>query len=201
MALSERQWADNGYYDRHFQRQAVKILPGEYYATNGGEVIVTVLGSCVAACLEDPVTGIGGMNHFLLPQNADDDHCLSARYGVYAMELLINEMLAMGAVKSRIRAKVFGGGHVIEAMSSNCVGSRNAEFVESFLHKEQIPIVASDLRGDYARKVYFFPDSGQVWVKRIRNLKNDTILVREQSLRERLARDQEAGSVDLFMES
>lgn len=201
MALSEEKWAGNGYFDRHFQRQAVKILPGEYFATSGSEVIVTVLGSCVAACLQDPFTGIGGMNHFLLPQSSDGDHSLSARYGVNAMELLINEMLAMGAVKSRLRAKVFGGGHVIEAMSSNRVGNRNAEFVERFLHNEQIPIVASDLRGDYPRKVYFFPDSGQVWVKRIRNLKNDTILVREQSLRERLARDQEAGNVDLFMES
>ncbi len=201
MALSEGQWAGNSYYDRHFQRQAVKILPGEYFATSGREVIVTVLGSCVAACLQDPGTGIGGMNHFLLPQNSDDDSCLSARYGVNAMELLINEMLAMGAIKTRIRAKVFGGGHVIEAMSSNRVGTRNAEFVEGFLRDEQIPIVASDLCGDYPRKVYFFPDTGQVWVKKIRNLKNDTILVREQSLRERLAQDQVAGSVDLFLES
>lgn len=200
MALSNGHWASNTYYDRHFQRQAVKILPGEYYATASGEVIVTVLGSCVAACLMDPLTGVGGMNHFLLPQNSDDDSCLSARYGVNAMELLINEMLALGAAKNRIQAKVFGGGHVLEAMTSNPVGSRNAEFVEAFLHQEKIPIVASDLRGDYPRKVYFFPDSGQVLVKKIRNLKNDTILVREASLRERLAKDEVAGSVDLFME-
>lgn len=200
MALSVGQWASNHYFDRHFQRNATKILPGEYFVTREAQVIVTVLGSCVAACLQDPKAGIGGMNHFLLPQSSEDDESRSARYGAYAMELLINEMITMGARKEHMQAKVFGGGHVIEGMSRNWVGQRNADFVKLYLMREGIPIVASDLLGENARKVYFFPDSGQVLVKKIRTLKNDTIMLREKSLRERITRERDSGTVELFGE-
>ncbi len=193
--------APNVYYDRHFERQAVKILPGEYYVTSGDKLIVTVLGSCVAVCLRDKVTGIGGMNHFLLPNDGSGETGLlteSARYGVYAMELLINHLLKMGTARTRFEAKVFGGGNVLRGLTVNNVGQRNAEFVLDYLHTEQIPVVAQDLLGEFPRKVYFFPDTGQVLVKRIRTLHNSTISDRESEYRIRVKFTPKSGDVELF---
>ncbi len=193
--------APNVYYDRHFERQAVKILPGEYYVTSGDKLIVTVLGSCVAVCLRDKVTGIGGMNHFLLPNDGSGETGLlteSARYGVYAMELLINHLLKMGTARTRFEAKVFGGGNVLRGLTVNNVGQRNAEFVLDYLHTEQIPVVAQDLLGEFPRKVYFFPDTGQVLVKRIRTLHNSTISDRESEYRMRVKFTPKSGDVELF---
>ena len=193
----------NQYYDRYFDRQATKILPGEYYATSEPEVIVTVLGSCVSACVRDRVNGIGGMNHFLLPLDGSaepDKPTQSARYGSYAMELLINQVIKLGGHRERLEAKVFGGAAVLRGMLLNDVGKRNAEFVEQYLRNEHIPIVAADLLQDFPRKVYFFPETGQVWVKRIRRIKNDTIFERERAYRQRVKEDVDGGSVELFEE-
>lgn len=193
--------APNLYYDRHFDRQAVKILPGEYYVTNGDKLIVTVLGSCVAVCLRDKLTGVGGMNHFLLPNDGSNDTGLlteSARYGVYAMELLINHLLKMGANRARFEAKVFGGGNVLRGMTVNNVGQRNAEFVLDYLQIEQISVVAQDLLGEFPRKVYFFPDTGQVLVKKIKALHNSTISDRESEYRMRVKFTPKSGDVELF---
>jgi chemotaxis protein CheD len=198
LSLSSLHWATNHYRDHHFDSLATKILPGEYYATAGAEVVVTVLGSCVAACIRDPVSGIGGMNHFLLPDNGTSDVGTSARYGAFAMELLINELLAMGAIRGRLQAKVFGGGNVIAGMVINDVGRRNAEFVEQYLSREGIPVVARDLMGSLPRKVYFFPETGEVLVKKLRSVKNDTILMRERSLRDVVARESTSGGIELF---
>src|SRR5919107_5888469 len=110
------QFATNVYYDRTFDCDAAKILPGEYYYTCKDMLIVTVLGSCVAACIRDRVSGIGGMNHFMLPDGGDSDNPLisaSARYGTFAMEVLINELLKNGARRENLEAKVFGGGNVL----------------------------------------------------------------------------------------
>lgn len=189
------------YYDRHFERQAVKILPGEYYVTNGDKMIVTVLGSCVAVCLRDKVIGIGGMNHFLLPNDGSNETGLlteSARYGVYAMELLINHLLKMGANRARMEAKVFGGGNVLRGLTVNNVGQRNAEFVLDYLHNERIPIVAKDLLDEFPRKVYFFPDTGKVLVKKIKYLHNTTIIDRESEYRMRVKFTPKSGDVELF---
>lgn len=193
--------APNLYYDRHFERQAVKILPGEYYVTTGDKLVVTVLGSCVAVCLRDKFTGMGGMNHFLLPNDGNGDSGFmteSARYGVYAMELLINHLLKMGANRSRFEAKVFGGGNVLRGMTVNNVGQRNAEFVLDYLQVEQIPVVAQDLLGEFPRKVYFFPDTGQVLVKKIKALHNSTITDRESEYRMRVKFTPKSGDVELF---
>lgn len=198
MTLSSLHWAKNQYRDPHFDCIATKILPGEYYATSSSEVVVTVLGSCVAACIRDAVTGIGGMNHFLLPDNTTSGEGSSARYGAFAMELLINELLSRGASRSRLEAKVFGGGHVIAGMTVNDVGRRNAEFVEDYLSKERITITARDLQGEFPRKVYFFPDTGQVLVKKLKHLKNDTLIIRERKLRDVVAKEAPCGSVELF---
>ncbi|WP_039916479.1 chemoreceptor glutamine deamidase CheD [Cellvibrio mixtus] len=193
--------APNIYFDRHFGRQAVKILPGEYYVTAGDKLIVTVLGSCVAVCLRDKHTGTGGMNHFLLPSDNPNNSDLpgeSARYGVHAMELLINHLLKMGANRSRMEAKVFGGGNVLRGMIMNNVGQRNAEFVLDYLQIEQIPVTAKDLLGEFPRKVYFFPDTGQVLVKKIKILHNSTITDRESEYRMRVKFTPKSGDVELF---
>lgn len=193
--------APTTYYDRHFERHAVKILPGEYFVTNGDKMIVTVLGSCVAVCLRDRTNGIGGMNHFLLPNDGSNETGLlteSARYGVYAMELLINHLLKMGATRARMEAKVFGGGNVLRGLTVNNVGQRNAEFVLDYLQTEQIPVIAKDLLDDYPRKVYFFPDTGKVLVKKIKSLHNTTIVDRESEYRMKVKFAPKSGEVELF---
>lgn len=193
--------APTTYYDRHFERQAVKILPGEYFVTNGDKMIVTVLGSCVAVCLRDKTNGIGGMNHFLLPNDGSNETGLlteSARYGVYAMELLINHLLKMGATRARMEAKVFGGGNVLRGLKVNNVGQRNVEFVLDYLQTERIPVVAKDLLDDYPRKVYFFPDTGKVLVKKIKSLHNTTIVDRESEYRMKVKFTPKSGEVELF---
>lgn len=194
-------FSPNRYYDRHFNYDAVKILPGEYYGTTEDTLIVTVLGSCVSVCLRDPLKKIGGMNHFLLPN--DDAVSLSsasesARYGVYAMELLINQLLKLGAEKRRLEAKVFGGGNVLKGLSINNVGERNAEFILNYLRTESIPVLAKDLLDQYPRKVYFFPYSGEVKVKKIKSLHNSTIIDRESEYRMRVRQAPKTGDIDLF---
>jgi chemotaxis protein CheD len=191
----------NRYHDRHFECDAVKILPGEYYATTDDTLIVTVLGSCVSVCLRDSKTKIGGMNHFLLPSDESiniSSVSESARYGVFAMELLINQMLKLGATKDRLEAKIFGGGNVLKGLSLNSVGQRNAEFVVDYLQAENIPILASDLLDEFPRKVYFFPETGRVLVRKIKSLHNTTIMDRESEYRMRIRQTKPSGEVDLF---
>lgn len=194
--------APNLYYDRHFDAEAAKILPGEYYVSTRDMVLVTVLGSCVAACIRDRANGVGGMNHFMLPENGDEASgglCApSARYGIHAMEMLLNQLAKRGARRSFLEAKVFGGGNVMRSMTQSNVGPRNAEFVLEFLQRERIPVAASDLLDDCPRKVYFFPRSGRVMVKKLRSLHNDTIAQRESDYRKQLAQAKVAGDVELF---
>lgn len=194
--------APNRYYDRHFERDAVKILPGEYYATTNDTLIVTVLGSCVSVCLRDAVAGVAGMNHFLLPNEGGNGDVLSesARYGVYAMDILINHMLKLGASRYRLDAKVFGGGNVLKGFTSTSVGERNSEFVLDYLKTENIPVTAQDLLDIYPRKVYFFPDTGQVLVRKIKSLHNTTIMDRESAYRMQLRNSRASGDVELFDE-
>jgi chemotaxis protein CheD len=198
--LYEEALAPNLYFDRHFNTDAVKILPGEYYATTRPMLIVTVLGSCVSACIRDRGNGIGGMNHFMLPAVVETTEPVSAsaRFGTYAMEILINQLLKMGARRQNLEAKVFGGGNVIKGFTVTNVGERNASFVREFLRTEKISIVAEDLLDIYPRKVYFFPETGRVLVKKLKNMHNDTILQREQEYNSRLRAEKVAGDVDLF---
>lgn len=187
------------YYDRHFQRQARKILPGEFYATRLDEVIVTVLGSCVAACILDPVAMVGGMNHFMLPLSKHDPHpdvFFAARYGAAAMEYLINDLLHLGAERDRLVAKAFGGGRVMDGITD--VGSQNILFVRTYLQQEGIPLWSEDLGGTCPRKVYFFPHSGQVLVKRLDQVHNRTLLEREASYLQRVAQVADGTDVELF---
>jgi chemotaxis protein CheD len=191
----------NFYYDNHFKIDAVKILPGEYYATVRPMLIITVLGSCVAACIRDKVSGIGGMNHFMLPFISDFGESIdtSARYGTYAMEVLIKQLLEMGAQRKNLEAKIFGGGNLLKSFTLDKVGERNATFVRTYLKQEQIPVVAEDLLDIYPRKIYFFPDQGTVKVKKLVRLHNDTIVQRELGHRKRMLCEQLASANgDLF---
>jgi chemotaxis protein CheD len=196
----QEHFATNVYYDRTFDCDAAKVLPGEYYYTPKDMMIVTVLGSCVSACIRDRVSGIGGMNHFMLPEGSDVDGPLSAsmRYGTYAMEVLINELIKAGARRESLEAKVFGGGAVLRGFNAINVGERNAQFVLDYLHAENMRIVAEDLNDIYPRKVYFFPRTGRVLVKKIKQLNNNTLANREQDYAARLQATPVAGEVDLF---
>ncbi|WP_269530847.1 chemoreceptor glutamine deamidase CheD [Chitinimonas sp. BJYL2] len=192
----------NRYFDKHFGRDAAKILPGEYYATGRGTLLVTVLGSCIAVCLRDPFNGVAGINHFMLPEGREERPDplvgLPTRYGAFAMEALFNDMLKLGAERRHMEAKIFGGANVMQSLEGNHVGRRNVEFIRRYLHNENIRIVAEDLLGNDPRKIYFFSDEGKVKVKRLRVLNNDTILQRELEYRAHLLRDNIEGSVELF---
>lgn len=192
----------SSYYDPKFKTDAVKVLPGEYYATDGEEMIVTILGSCVSVCLRDSYSGIGGLNHFLLPHdhsNRDTPLTESARYGVYAMELLVNHLLKLGAMRHRLEAKVFGGGKVIKDFTFANVGERNVSFVLEHLKQEGIPIIARDLLDIYPRKVHFFPHSGRVMLKKINSLHNNNNLIElEKGYLRDVERKPIAGPIDLF---
>jgi chemotaxis protein CheD len=191
--------ATNFYFDRVQNIDAVKILPGEYFVTDKDMLIVTVLGSCVAACIRDPLFGIAGMNHFMLPEGPGNDGLASAsaRYGSFAMELLINQLLKLGARRNALEAKVFGGGNVLRALSAGNVAERNAAFVLEYLKTENIPIAAQDLGGTLPRKVYQFVKTGKVRVKRLAETRNDTIFERERTYRSQLVVEP-AGEIELF---
>lgn len=193
--------ASNRYFDRTFDCDAVKVLPGEYFVTTADIVLVTVLGSCVTACVRDRDKGLGGMNHFMLPASGGgeaDVLSTSARYGAYAMEILLNHLLKLGARRSSLEAKVFGGGRVLASLSQAQVGEKNAEFVLDYLQTEKIPVVAQDLLDIYPRKIYFFPVSGRVMMKKLVRVKNDTLIEREREYEARLRRDNVQGDIELF---
>ena len=191
--------ATNRYFDRTFDCDAVKVLPGEYFVTTADILLVTVLGSCVTACIRDRDKGLGGMNHFMLPDSSKGGMLSSsARYGAYAMEVLLNHLLKLGARRSSLEAKVFGGGKVLASLSQAQVGEKNAQFVLDYLNTERIPVVAQDLLDVYPRKVYFFPANGRVMMKKLVRVKNDTLIEREREYQARLRRDNVQGDVELF---
>jgi chemotaxis protein CheD len=187
------------YYDAKAEETVVKIFSGGYYVTDQpGEVICTILGSCVAACIRDPLKKIGGMNHFLLPSSNSDDS-QSMRYGAYAMELLINEILKRGADRRRLEVKVFGGARVVAGLSD--VGDRNVQFVTQFLHDEELPIVSKDLGDDYPRRVHYYPETGRVLLRKLRRAEDLEIGDKEKVYMRNLQAKQKTdkgGSVDLF---
>jgi len=156
-------------------REKITIRIGEYHASRTPCVIDTILGSCVAVCLFDPVMRIGGMNHIFLPGRADTSRFNEpARYGVNAMELLINRMMKLGAVKKQMIAKVFGGGHLFgEVKGYPPIGKQIAEFARCFLKNEQIHIASRDLGGAFGRKVFLHSDTGDVFMKRIPSLRHN----------------------------
>ncbi|NOX52552.1 MAG: chemoreceptor glutamine deamidase CheD [Gammaproteobacteria bacterium] len=171
---------------------ASKILPGEYYVTQQNEVITTVLGSCISACIRDPDIGVGGMNHYMLPGDttANLDRWggvkgLATRYGSAAMEKLISDILAQGSRKKRLELKLFGGGKVLKMEISN-VGERNIAFAQRFAQAQGLEVSAQDVGGPHPRKVIYFPKTGKVLIRRLRLLQSRSVADRERNDREAL---------------
>ena len=172
------------------------MLPGEYFVSGENIVIMTVLGSCIAACLWDSRARVGGMNHFMLPESDATD--VSGRYGSYAMELLINEMLKLGARRETMQAKIFGGGQVMANFTTMNVGERNTSFVVNYLQTERIPIVSEDVLDIYPRKVVFFPATGKAMVKRLAHAHPEALAQEVRGNAATVAKATSGGSVDLF---
>lgn len=192
------------YWDNQNQIVAAKILPGEYYVTRDNELVTTVLGSCIAACIRDAELGIGGMNHFMLPETTE--HKLSSgietvvgsatRYGNYAMEHLINTILQYGGKRKNLEVKLFGGGKIIPTLGD--VGQQNINFVLDYVDTEALSLVSHDLGDIYPRKVNYFPKTGRVRMKKIKDLHNDTVIDRETQYRSSIKDVPVEGEVELF---
>jgi chemotaxis protein CheD len=185
------------FYDAHFRSESVKVLPGEFFVHDEDIVVSTTLGSCIAACLWDRERRVGGMNHFLLPEGSGSD-ADTGRYGAFAMDLLIGEMVKRGANRATMEAKVFGGGAVISGMSSINVGQQNTDFVLHYLRTERISVVSKDVLDIYPRKVAFLPASGKAMVKRLASANVDALAAQERAAAARPAPAAAGGSVDLF---
>lgn len=194
----------NRYWDKENQVIAAKLLPGEFYVTQENEMITTVLGSCVSACIRDSVLGIGGMNHFMLPEttrsrlDSREEAVVGTalRYGNYAMEHLINTILQYGGKRKNLEVKLFGGGKIIATLSD--VGSRNIAFVLDYVDTEALKLVSHDLGDVYPRKVNFFPQTGRARMKKIKELHNETIIMRERQYGSQLRDVPIEGSIELF---
>ena len=194
----------NRYWDASHNIYAAKLLPGDFYVSLHGELITTVLGSCISACIRDPKTGIGGMNHFMLPERHNEskqdwvDTPVSdqTRYGNIAMERLINLVLASGSRKQDIEIKLFGGGRVLNI--STDIGGKNINFVKKYLETEGLPIASEDVGGPCPRKIQYFPLTGRVRVKKLNSMHNQTLQNREKEYIENLNKTKVAGKIDLF---
>jgi chemotaxis protein CheD len=183
------------FWDPAFGCASVKVLPGEFYVDDQDVAVTTTLGSCVAACLHDRTAGVGGMNHFMLPDAGDPG--AGGRFGAFAMELLINELLRRGARRATLEAKVFGGGQVMKSLANTLIGEKNVGFVHQFLAAERIPVIGSDVLDVHPRKVCMFPRSGKVLCRRLPPAQIEPTVAEETQYRTQIAR-QPAGSVELF---
>jgi len=190
------------YWDKTRGKYSAKIHPGELYVTKTDELIATVLGSCISACIRDPAKGIGGMNHFMLPAtnnknfSSSTDLSAATRYGNFAMEHLINSILRFGGSKAKLEIKVFGGGKVLAQMTN--VGLQNVQFIRDYIHVEGLKIVAEDTGGIHPRKVVYDPISGKVGIKKLKAVHNNTIEARESRYQNELSSTKVEGEIDLF---
>lgn len=190
------------YWDHHNNSYIAKILPGEYYVTRHDEILITVVGSCVSACIRDSIRGIGGMNHFMLPTHTSSNNPwettrvnAATRYGTFAMEHMINEILKFGGKRENLEVKLFGGGRIMANMGN--IGQQNIEFVKNYVKAEGLNLLAEDLGDIYPRKILFFPINGRVRVKKLRAMEQ-TILERENAYRRDLEKQPIEGEIDLF---
>lgn len=202
--LAEAVDSDRVSWDNRYRIDSLRLLPGEYYVTGKPELITTLLGSCISACIRHPGTGVGGMNHFMLPEPGDLDQKnnwggvagRATRYGSAAMEHLINDVLKAGGDRNDLEVKVFGGGYVLSRMTD--IGRRNIEFVKGYMAREGMTIVASDVGDKYAREVHYYPATGLVRVRQLQNRNRDIVAAREQTYEHDLERDTLTGKIELF---
>lgn len=186
--------------DTRFPHEIAAILPGEFFVSPDPMIVYTVLGSCVSACVRDPFARVGGMNHFMLPKPKDagtDSWGESTRYGSYAMESLINEILKRGGNKGRLEIKLFGAGKIYDGNID--VGARNAEWVMDYLRAEGLSACKTDLGDVYPRKIYYFTESGRVLMKKIERVKNHTIAERESEYAAKIQSKEQAPAEDVTL--
>lgn len=200
----------NRYWDKRQGVYAAKILPGQFYVSKEGEMVVTVLGSCISACVRDPINKVGGMNHFMLPiqRNNVSPTTLNslkpgsvsdaARYGNWAMEYLINEIIKNGGERRNLEVKIFGGGKVLSHMNQIDIGKQNIDFVRLYLEEEGFRIAAEDVAGPFPRKVLYFTDTGSVKVRKLRTVSSETVYEREVSYSRNINQKPQTGSIELF---
>jgi chemotaxis protein CheD len=188
------------FFDSVVDSWIVKVFPGEYYVTGkSDEVLITVLGSCVSACIRDPLIGVGGMNHFMLPQSQSGkwgQDSEPTRFGNFAMEKLINELIKAGASRDRMEIKVFGGGNVTD--STQAIGTQNAEFVLRFLQDEGLRCFAKDLEGNLPRRIHYYPKTGRVVRRLLAGGELNTIAREESDYASRLKSRKISGEIQLF---
>ena len=186
--------------DTRFPYEVAVILPGEFFVSQEPKVVYTVLGSCISVCLRDPFVNIGGMNHFMLaaPSNSDnhDNWTDSGRYGSFAMEMLINEILNRGGKKNRLEAKVFGGGKIYDGKID--IGVKNAAWALEYLEREGIPLIKADVGDVCPRKVYFFSDSGKVLLKKLDRVVAQALAEEEGQYKAKLQQAPVQSDVTLF---
>lgn len=192
------------YWDKRHKVYSAKLLPGEYYVSTSGEMINTVLGSCIAACIRDVNIGVGGMNHFMLPIGSEEVHqgkihlTSATRYGNFAMEMLINEIIKAGGRKGNMEVKLFGGGRVLSSLTTIDIGRKNIDFVHQYLIDEGLSIITEDVGDIYPRKILYYPDTGRVRMKKLHSMHNDTITKREASYSKELNDTPVDSDVELF---
>ena len=191
------------YWDQEHESFAARLLPGEYYATRHAEIVCTVLGSCVSACVRDARLNLGGMNHFMLPLDGSPGEnawgavlSTPTRYGNVAMERLINDILKFGGRREDLEVKLVGGGRML-THTSNDVGARNIEFVREYVRAEKLRIVNEDLGDVYARRVVYFPQTGRLRVRKLAAGRDEALAAQERQYLEQLGRPSE-GNIELF---
>jgi chemotaxis protein CheD len=194
--------APRRFYDAASAAWLVKVFPGEFYVTSkSDEVLVTVLGSCVSACIRDPRKGIGGMNHFMLPKGHSggwNGEAHSTRFGNFAMEKLVNELIKAGCSRDSLEIKVFGGGNVTDAR--NAIGTDNARFVLRYLEAEGLSVAATDLGGQLPRRIHYFPTIGKVVRRLLGSSETHAVAREETEYASRLSSNTTAGEIELFDE-
>ncbi len=189
-------------WDKKRHKVVAKVLPGEFYITQQDEFVFTLLGSCVSACIWDEKLGVGGLNHFLLPEKKHHEEwhevtAYSCRYGNWAMEQLINEIQKCGGSRNRMKAKIFGGGRVLRNMT-NDIGESNIEFVRSYLQEEGIDVTAEDVGGPWPRKVLFHPETGKAHIKRLNIAHQEHLQKQEKKYLTDIELHHTDGDIELF---
>ena len=186
--------------DIRFPHEIAVILPGEYFVSESPMVVYTVLGSCISVCVRDPEAGVGGMNHFMLAvpsgETSGDSWAESGRYGSFAMEMLINGILKRGGKKTRLEAKVFGGGKIYGGAID--IGAKNAAWALDYLEQEGLPPMKADVGDVCPRKVYYFTDTGRVLLKKLDKIQSSSIVKEEQRYQDVLRQKAPVGDVTLF---